>query len=131
MNREEGIARMREIVADCLQLDPAEVRPESRLFADLGADSLDYVELTFLFEKEFGVRIEGDDLGALTRLDFSDPEVLRDGFVTEKVLARAREWLPGLATVPDPAHVTPQMLWSMVTVSTLWHAIERRRKGGA
>jgi acyl carrier protein len=129
MNTEDRLTRVQKIVADCLQLDPAEVTAERRLFADLGADSLDYVEMVFNLEKEFGVKIGNGDLGYLARLDMTDPEVIKDGFVTSAALAKFRPWLPSIDTAADPARLTPADLWSLVTVGTLVSVIDRLKDG--
>ena len=48
------------IIVDKLGVDEADVKPEARFTNDLGADSLDTVELIMEFEKEFGVNIPDD-----------------------------------------------------------------------
>ncbi len=47
--------RVKEIVADQLKKDVGEIKDESRFIEDLGADSLDIVELVMAMEEEFGV----------------------------------------------------------------------------
>lgn len=121
-----GIGKLLEIVADCLALDPEEVRPESRLFSELGADSLDYVELVFTMEKTFGVKLGRDDLSFLTNLDLTDPEVMKDGYLSPPVVERAAEWLPELKDAEGQARVTPSDLWSLVTIQTLWLVVEKK-----
>ena len=49
-----------EIIVDKLGVDASEVKPEASFTNDLGADSLDTVELIMEFEKEFGVNIPDD-----------------------------------------------------------------------
>ena len=49
--------RAREILARHLKTNPATLRPEDRLREDLGADSLDLVEMVYEFEQEFDTRI--------------------------------------------------------------------------
>ncbi len=53
-------AKVKEIIVDKLALDASEVKRESSFANDLGADSLDIVELIMEFEKEFGVSIPDD-----------------------------------------------------------------------
>ena len=79
------------MIADSLAVDESQVVPEARLIDDLGADSLDFVDLVFAIEKEFGVKVREADFNFLARLDFSSPEVMRDGFITREHhrLARA------------------------------------------
>ena len=51
---------VRDIIASKLSVDPDSVKPESSFIDDLGADSLDTVELVMAFEEEFGVEIPDD-----------------------------------------------------------------------
>lgn len=52
--------KVRDIIVDKLGVDEAEVKPEASFTNDLGADSLDTVELIMDFEKEFGISIPDD-----------------------------------------------------------------------
>ena len=54
-------SKVKDIIVDKLGVDAAEVSPEKSFTADLGADSLDTVELIMEFEKEFGVSIPDDE----------------------------------------------------------------------
>jgi acyl carrier protein len=54
-------AKVKEIIVDKLGVDEADVVPEASFTNDLGADSLDTVELIMEFEKEFGVTIPDDE----------------------------------------------------------------------
>ena len=58
MNIEEQV---RQMIAEKLAIDPAGVTMESSFTNDLGADSLDTVELMMAFEKSFGVQIPDDE----------------------------------------------------------------------
>lgn len=49
--------RVKDIIVDKLGVSPSEVKPEATFQQDLGADSLDTVELIMEFEKEFGITI--------------------------------------------------------------------------
>mgnify|MGYP003456665981 CR=1 FL=1 len=53
-------AKVKEIIVDKLGVDAADVTPEASFTNDLGADSLDTVELIMEFEKEFGINIPDD-----------------------------------------------------------------------
>ena len=52
--------RVQAIIVDKLGVEASEVTPEASFAADLGADSLDTVELIMEFEKEFGISIPND-----------------------------------------------------------------------
>jgi acyl carrier protein len=129
MDHDDVFGRLRVMVADSLAIDASTITLQSRLIDDLGADSLDFVDLMFAIEREFGVKLREADLNFLTRLDFSSPTVMRDGFLTEETLATLTPLLPALRDVPDPARITPGRLFSMLTVETLCLMIERRRIG--
>ena len=53
-------AKVKDIIVDKLGVDEADVKPEASFTNDLGADSLDTVELIMEFEKEFGISIPDD-----------------------------------------------------------------------
>ena len=53
--------RVREVLADQLGLEETEIKPESRLKEDLGADSMDMVELIMAMEEEFNVDIPDEE----------------------------------------------------------------------
>jgi len=62
VSREEILEKVRELIADKLGVDKDEVTEEASLVDDLGADSLDLVDLVMVFEEEFDVKIEDDEL---------------------------------------------------------------------
>lgn len=57
---EEILSRVIKVTADQLSVDAAEIRPESAFQDDLGADSLDLVELIMAMEEEFDVKIDDE-----------------------------------------------------------------------
>ena len=59
-NQEEITQRVAALVVDHLGVDAGEVKLEASFIDDLGADSLDIVELVMAFEEEFGVEIPDD-----------------------------------------------------------------------
>ena len=60
MDRSEIQQRVTSVVANVLNVDPAEVQPESNLVFDLGADSFSSVELIAGFEEEFDIEMDED-----------------------------------------------------------------------
>jgi acyl carrier protein len=61
---EDGMAvedKVREIIVEQLGVSPEEVVPEASFIDDLGADSLDIVELVMAIEEEFALEIPDDD----------------------------------------------------------------------
>jgi acyl carrier protein len=61
MNNPELESKVRKIIADRLQVDEASVTPAASYVEDLGADSLDLVELVMAFEEEFKLEIPDQD----------------------------------------------------------------------
>lgn len=59
-------SRVKAIIVDKLGVDESEVKPEASFTNDLGADSLDTVELIMEFEKEFGISIPDDEAEKIT-----------------------------------------------------------------
>lgn len=53
--------KVRKLIAEELSIDESKITLESRLSEDLGADSLDAVELIMALEDEFGVQVENED----------------------------------------------------------------------
>ena len=60
MSKEEVVAKVKEIIVDKLGVEASEVTESANFTNDLGADSLDTVELIMEFEKEFGITIPDD-----------------------------------------------------------------------
>lgn len=59
-------SRVKAIIVDKLTVDENEVTPSAEFSKDLGADSLDTVELIMEFEKEFGIQIPDEDAEKIT-----------------------------------------------------------------
>jgi acyl carrier protein len=84
---------VRACVADVLALDPSKVTSEASLIADLGAESLDFLDLVFRLETEYGVKIPRDGIRLAAQ------EGLADGFekagvLTDEALERMRILMP-------------------------------------
>ncbi len=58
--------KIKAIIVDTLAVEEGKVRPEASFREDLGADSLDLVELIMAMEDEFGARISDDDARSIT-----------------------------------------------------------------
>ena len=63
------LEKLKEIIADQLNVDAATITPESRFKEDLEADSLDLFELVMALEEEFGVEIPSEDLASIVTVN--------------------------------------------------------------
>jgi acyl carrier protein len=91
--QEQIFSTVRACVADVLAIDPAKVTPDASLIADLGAESLDFLDLVFRLETEYGVKIPRDGIRLAAQ------EGLADGFdqggvLTAEALERMRILMP-------------------------------------
>ncbi|HAK40573.1 MAG TPA: acyl carrier protein [Synergistaceae bacterium] len=68
MKMEEITARLKEIVMDRLDVEEDQIKPEASFVEDLGADSLDIVELIMGIEEEFDIEIPDEDAEKLTNV---------------------------------------------------------------
>lgn len=71
-----------------------DVAMDSYLMRDLGAESLDLLDLSFLIEEEFGITLEGDEFESIARRRLGDVEYEKDGLLTADALAELRRALP-------------------------------------
>ncbi len=60
-NKDEVIAKVKDLIADSLGVSNDEIEPAASFIEDLGADSLDIVELVMAIEKEFNIEIPDED----------------------------------------------------------------------
>ena len=65
MEHEEIVKKVKEIIVDKLGCEPSEVTESANFTNDLGADSLDTVELLMEFEKVFGVKIPDEETNSI------------------------------------------------------------------
>lgn len=117
---------VKSVIADSLALEPDEVQLASRLVDDLGADSLDFVDIIFQIDHELDIKVREGEFNFLTRLDFSSPEVMQEGCLTEPVVAELEKWLPAIAEQPERLGITPQKLFSLITVEAICIVVNRR-----
>lgn len=118
MNLEFVFPKVREIIADVLVIDEAEIQLSSRLIGDLHAESIDFLDLVFQLEKEFKVKIPRGQLEKNARGNLSDEEFEQGGVLTDKGLKALQDYL---SEVPE-AHFKPGLkiseIPSLFTVQT-------------
>ena len=120
--------RVREIVAEALARSPSDVRLDSILMADLGAESLDFLDIVFKLEHEFHIQITRGEMERAARGEMSDEEFAPGGVVSEQGLARLRELMPEAAARIHPG-LRPVRILSLFSVQTFVNLV--RAKMGA
>lgn len=93
MNIENVYPKVSKIIADVLVLDDNEISLSSRLIADLGAESIDFLDLVFQLEKEFGIKIPRGQLEKNARGALSESEFEKDGIITEAGMNALKKYL--------------------------------------
>lgn len=82
-----------ETLVDALGVDDDEVTPEATLVGDLGAESIDFLDIVFRLEKNFNVKIPRGELFP-ENLASAESSFVEDGVVTEAGVAELRERMP-------------------------------------
>ena len=86
-------ARVARVLAELLNADVEDVTSGAALQKDLGADSIDFLDIVFQLEREFGIRIPRGELFPEGVFQ-GDPELVQNGRVTDKGLAELRARMP-------------------------------------
>jgi acyl carrier protein len=81
------------IITDALGRDTTEVKPDVSLIAELGAESIDFLDIVFRLERAFKVKIPRGKLVEDARGDLSESEFESGGVVSEAGLARLKAYL--------------------------------------
>ena len=92
MSEAEVFEKVKETLVDALGVDDDEVTPEATLTGDLGAESIDFLDIVFRLEKTFNIKIPRGDLFPENIL--TSAEYVKDGKMTEAGLEKLREKLP-------------------------------------
>jgi len=92
MSHDEVFNKVQEVLEDALGIDQEEITPEATLVGDLGAESIDFLDIVFRLEKALGIKIQQSELFPDDVLN--DPTYVQDGKVTDAGMAELRKRLP-------------------------------------
>jgi acyl carrier protein len=123
MDKQEIFSAVQNCIAESLAINKQEILPEARLIDDLGADSLDFLDMIFSLEKQFGTRLRDPKLDLLVRADFSQAQTTQNGRLSREAIEKLSEWLPELQGAEE---VTMRNVYSYITVNTLVRLIEEK-----
>lgn len=92
LSSEEVFGKVREALVGALGVDEEEVTPEATLTGDLGAESIDFLDIVFRLEKEFGIKIPRGDLFPDNL--FTNEQYVQNGKLTPAGLDELRKRMP-------------------------------------
>src|SRR6476660_7934928 len=91
--QDEIYTKVSATLVEALNVDEDEVTPSATLQGDLGAESIDFLDVVFRLEREFGFRIPRHELFPEAVFQ-GDPAFVREGRVTDEGMRELRERMP-------------------------------------
>jgi acyl carrier protein len=92
-SQEEIYTKVSATLVEALNVDEDEIKPTATLQGDLGAESIDFLDIVFRLEREFGIKIPRGELFPESIFQ-GDPEFVQNGKVTNKGLQELRSRMP-------------------------------------
>jgi acyl carrier protein len=127
MSRKEIFQKVQEVLVDALGVDEEEVTPEATLMGDLGAESIDFLDIVFRLEKTFGIKVPREELFPAEEL-LNNPEFVSNGKLTAKGLAELRAKVPHTDLTGFESDPDINKLADLFTVNAIVNYIEGRLK---
>ena len=93
MTQDEIFSKVSSTLIEALNVDEDQITPQATLQGDLGAESIDFLDIVFRLEREFGIKIPRGELFPESIFQ-GDPEMVQDGKLTDKGLKELRERMP-------------------------------------
>jgi len=124
MTRDEIQARVQEVLAEVLGIDEDEVTPRATLTGDLGAESIDFLDIVFRLEQAFDIKIEQGELFPENLQQ--DATYVQDGVLTEAGLTALREKLPHAEVDAIAADPRLGRVGEIFTVDAMTNFVERK-----
>jgi acyl carrier protein len=91
--QDEIYTKVSSTLVEALNVDEEDIKPTSTLQGDLGAESIDFLDIVFRLEREFGIKIPRGELFPESIFQ-GDPDLVQDGRVTPKGLDELRTKMP-------------------------------------
>ena len=92
-SQEEIYAKVSATLVEALNVDEDDIKPTATLQGDLGAESIDFLDIVFRLEREFGIKIPRGELFPESIIQ-GDPDFVQNGRVTDKGLEELRARMP-------------------------------------
>lgn len=119
---------VRKIVAEALGRKLDEVKLDSVLMEELGAESLDFLDIVFRLERDFSIEITRGEMEKVSRGDMAQEEFAPGGVISEAGLARLRELMPEARDRIKPG-LRPSTILTLFSVQTFANMVIGKRDG--
>ena len=123
MSRDEILRQVQEVLVDALGIDEAEAAADASLMGDLGAESIDFLDIVFRLEKVFGIKIPREELFPIENM-MTNPEFVSNGKLTAKGLAEMRSKMPHTDLASFEGDPDINKLGDLFTVNSIVNYIE-------
>ena len=130
MTRDEIFQKVAATLVEALNVDEDQVTLASTLQGDLGAESIDFLDIVFRLEREFSIKIPRNELFPESIFQ-GDPEFVKDGKVTAKGLAELRTKMPYADLSEFEKNPTLEGISDLFTVNLIVSYIESKLAAGA
>ena len=124
LTKQEVFEKIREALVDALGVDEEEVTPEATLVGDLGAESIDFLDIVFRFEKAFGIEIPRAELFPEDIL--TNAEFVEEGKVNDSGVAELKKRMPFADLTKFETNPLVQEFGNMLTVSDMSRYVCRK-----
>lgn len=118
--------KVKDCIAKALELEPEEIEIQSKLIADLGAESIDFLDIVFRLEKAFSIKIPRDDL--FPEKVLTDARYVKDGRVTPEGIQLLKSKLTRVDFTAFERDPLVAKLPDLFTVQMIVDYVERRLK---
>jgi acyl carrier protein len=122
--KEEVRLKVQTALVDALAVDEEEVTPEATMVGDLGAESIDFLDIVFRLEKAFDIEIPRSELFPEDIL--TNAEYVQDGLVTARGLEELKTRMPFADLTRFEANPAVQDFGNLLTVSDLCRYLESK-----
>src|SRR3954453_5280320 len=123
---DEIFEKIRSTLVDALGVDEDDGTPDATLFTDLGAESIDLLDIVFRLERNFGIKIPR---GELFPENVSDPDMVENGKLTPKGLAEIKGRMPYADLTEFSSNPEVDRLFDLYTVEMLFQYVSSKLGG--
>ncbi|MGO9466822.1 MAG: acyl carrier protein [Isosphaeraceae bacterium] len=121
---DEIFEKVQATLVDALGVDEDDVTPGATLQGDLGAESIDFLDIVFRLERNFGIKIPRGELFPENLT--ADPEWVSDGKLTTKGLSELRSRLPFADLAKLESDPSVEKIGDLYTVEMLVHYVQSK-----